>query len=412
MVPEVSRRPRPSGKLVALVVNSLLPLVGVITLGWNAAALLLLYWLEFGSGTFWALVRALLAGRPSELEFDSDHVVFNAIGEKRTPIRIPYSNLQIHPSSIPVVCISGPILGVLWLLVGAVTVGTVTTGTISSSADVAVMLCAVGIFVSHGIATGISYIGDGEYREHSAQTVTLSVLKQLGVIILLVLGMLPFASELFGEDIGLGTLVLATIVVLKFGFDLAGHYDDRLAEFDRRNGGIFGWSTNPPEPEPIEPLTTVTTRVRPTRWNLFLKGIVDASRIPQTPSILLFGFLFAAMFFAGGDRLVSVGLLAASVGFPVVTSTVDNWIRYGSMEYQIDDKTIVGYDRLLDGPQWRVDAWDERGLRVETTWLDDRLGTETVVVELAETEHRIPLLSEPDIVLDVFGRRPSRSSEE
>jgi hypothetical protein len=412
MVHEVSRQTRPSAELVALVVNSFLPLVGVITLGWNAAALLLLYWLEFGSGTFWALVRALFAGRPSELEFDSDHVVFNAIGEKRIPIGIPYSNLQIHPSSIPVVCIIGPILGVLWLLVGAVTVGTVTTGTVSSSAGATVMLCAVGIFVSHGIATGVSYIGDGEYREHSAQTVTMSVLKRLGLTLVIVLSMLPFASELFGNDIGLGTFLLAAIVVLKFGFDLASHYDERLAAFDRRNGGIFGWSTDPPEPESIEPLTTVTTWVRPTRWNLFLKGIVDASRIPVTPSILLFGFLFAAAFFFDGDRMVGVGLLLASVGLPVVISTVDNWIRYGWMEYQIDGKTIVGYDRLLGGPQWRVEAWDERGLRVETTWLDNRLGTETVVVELAKTEHRIPLLSEPDTVLDVFDRRPSRPSEE
>jgi len=410
MLAEVRWRTRPSVELVALVVNSLLPLVGVVTLGWNAAALLMLYWLEFGSATCWALVRALLAGRPSQLE--DNHVILGAIGRKRTPIKIPYLSLQIHPTSVPVVCFAGPLLGFLWLFVGAVTVGASTTETVSPAAGSAVMLCAAGIFVSHGIATGITYIGDGEYRDHSAQTATMSVLKQLGVTFLIVLVMLPFAAEAFGENIGQGMALLVVIVVLKFGFDLASHYDDRLAAFDRRNGGIFGWSTNPPEPEPIEPLADVTTRLAPSRRNLFVSGIVNASRIPETPSILLFGFLFAAAFFSDGSRMVGVGLLLASVGLPVITSTFDTWIRYGWMEYQIEDTTIVGHDRLLGGPQWRVDAWDERGLRVETTWIDDWLGTETVVVELGDIEHRVPLLSEPEPVLDVFGRRPSRPSEE
>jgi len=72
-----ARRYCPSSETIAVTVANALPLVGVAAFGWDLAALVFLYWFELGIISFWALVRAVFAARPSEL--DSELLIAGAL---------------------------------------------------------------------------------------------------------------------------------------------------------------------------------------------------------------------------------------------------------------------------------------------------------------------------------------------
>jgi hypothetical protein len=108
---------------------------------------------------------------------------------------------------------------------------------------------------------------------------------------------------------------------------------------------------------------------------------------------------------------VAAPLAAAAVVVPFGLSSADHWLRYANVEYRVDGDAVVAYDRLFRQPLWRVEPWDERSLRVERDWLDGRLGTETVVVELDDDTLRLPHLENPETVLATFDRRPDRPAK-
>jgi hypothetical protein len=85
--------------------------------------------------------------------------------------------------------------------------------------------------------------------------------------------------------------------------------------------------------------------------------------------------------------------------------TVDYGVRYGGIEYRVSDDAIVAYDRSFRTHVWRIEPWDESGLRVERNRLHRWFDTSTVVIECPDRELRLPHLADPEPVLDVFDRR-------
>ena len=85
-----SRNSRQAELLSITIINSI-PIIGVVALGWNAAALVLLYWLELGIDSLWALVRALFAGRPPDL--DSGGLLIGPLAARQPAISIPWTGL-------------------------------------------------------------------------------------------------------------------------------------------------------------------------------------------------------------------------------------------------------------------------------------------------------------------------------
>jgi hypothetical protein len=66
------------------------------------------------------------------------------------------------------------------------------------------------------------------------------------------------------------------------------------------------------------------------------------------------------------------------------------------MEYRVgDDLVVLGYDRLLREPQWRVSAWRIDAAETHETVVDRLLGTETLVVSHDDRTIRIPAV--PDV---------------
>ncbi|WP_135807126.1 DUF6498-containing protein [Halorussus marinus] len=423
MVPGVARlraiAPRPA--LVAVGVANAVPMAGIGVLGWDAAALVLLYWLELGIMCLFAVVRAIFAGRPSE--FDGDPLIVGALERRRASLSIPGTGLGVQLSTLPVLVAAVPMLAMVWLFAGAVTVGVLGEPPDPGALET-VILGALGILVGEGAQTLREYFYGGEYREHSAQTAIQGVFVRGAAIALgglFTVTMIGLASDSVATDEPIAALepgvvgapLLLGLVVVKFGFDLAGVYRDRLVAFDESTNVLFGWAYEPPTDEPVDgSLASNASRIRPALWGRLLGGL---ARVRRRPGAALVGVpvLLVALLFATGRAWTIAGALAlGAVLVPGALLQADYWLRYGAVEYRTDGDAVVASDRLFRTTLWRVEPWDETGLRIERDWLDERLGTRTLVIELGDDEE-LRLARLPDVapVLEAFDRRPDRPKE-
>jgi hypothetical protein len=408
----------PPSETVAVIVANTLPLVGVGFLGWDLAALVFLYWFELGILSFWALVRALFAGRPSEL--DGDPLIAGAVARKRTAIPLPGTDVGIRLSTLPVIAVAVPILILVWFFAGVTTVGVIGTETPDPDALVMVTLAGFGIFLSDGVSTLVSYFYRGGYRDESAQTAIQGVFVRGAVIG--VGGM--FTAMVVGLGAGsvapddpitavdptvVGLPLLVGIVLVKFGFDFGGLYRERLVAFDEASYFELGWAYDPPQDESVLPVETEADRLRPTVLGRLLGG-VSVSNIRRHPGALGVGgfiLLIALLFVMGGVWDVVVVLVAVSFAVPMGLLTLDYWMRYGGIEYRVSGDAIVAYDRLFRTRLWRIEPWDESGLHIERGRLHGWLDTSTVVIECSDREIHLPHVSNPEPIIDVFDRRVS-----
>ncbi|SFR30661.1 MULTISPECIES: DUF6498-containing protein [Halorubrum] len=406
------RRPR----ALSVALATLLPLVGVVALGWNAAALMTLYWFELGITSLWALVRALFAGRPSEIERDG--LIVGPLAQRRAGLSIPWTGVEIRVSSLLVLPIAAPILAAVWAVVGALTVGVVADGGLSADALDTVTLAVIAVFVGEAATTLVEYFGRGEYRDHSAQTAIQGVFARGAAIFLGALFTVTIvaASTLEGDTPisaldpdAIGLPLLLGIVAVKFAFDLAGLYGDRLAAFDESSALDLGFSYDPPAAESVDGSTAEPVEAVRQPGRARLAGAsATLVRHPGLWYLAALPALVGVLFAIGGDRGTAAALAAVAVALPLGLAALDRELRYGLVEYRAADGALVARDRLFGVVLWRVEPWDETDLRVERGRLDRRLGTETVVIELRDDEHRIPGLADPEPVLDVFDRRPDR----
>ncbi|MFC7174929.1 DUF6498-containing protein [Haloplanus litoreus] len=412
----------PPSETIAVIVANALPLVGVVALGWNLAALVFLYWFELGVLSFWALVKALFAGRPSE--FDSYPLIAGALASKRTAIPIPFTELGIRLSTLPVLAVAVPILALVWFFAGVTTVGVIGSEIPDSDALVMVVLSAFGIFLSEGVSTLVDYFHRQGHLEHSAQTAIQGVFMRgavIGVGGLLTATFVGLAAGSVSSDDPItaidptvvGLPILVGIVLVKFGFDLGSLYRDRLAAFDEASYFELGWACDPPAHEPIEPVDNVNDRIRPTTQGRLFGGI-STSNVRRHPGVLVvsgFILLVSLLFMLGRAWDIVLVLVGASLVVPMGLLTIDHGLRYGGIEYRVSDNAIVAYDRLLRTRVWRIEPWDESSLRVERGRLHGWLDTSTVVIECADRELRLPHLEDPDPILDVFDRRPNGAQQ-
>ena len=408
----------PPPETIAVIVANALPLVGVVALGWNLAALVFLYWFELGVLSFWALVKALFAGRPSE--FDSYPLIAGALASKRTAIPIPFTELGIRLSTLPVLAVAIPILALVWFFAGVTTVGVIGSEIPDSDGLVMVVLSAFGIFLSEGTSTLVDYFHRRGYLEHSAQTAIQGVFMRgavIGVGGLLTATFVGLAAGSVSSDDPItavdptvvGPPILVGIVLVKFGFDLGSLYRDRLVAFDEASYFELGWAYDPPVHDPIEPVDNMNNRMRPTAQGRLFGGI-STSNVRRHPGVLVvsgFILLVSLLFMLGRAWDIVLVLVGATLVVPMGLLTIDHGLRYGGLEYRVSDNAIVAYDRLLRTRVWRIEPWDESGLHLEQDRLHRWFDTSTVVIECPDRELWLPHLADPEPVLDGFDREPN-----
>jgi hypothetical protein len=424
MAPVGRIRRRFSPELLAVIVANTLPIVGIVALGWNVVALVVLYWIELAVSFCFALLRATFAGRPSEYgrpsEDDSDPPILGALRRKRASLSLPWTEVGIRLSTLPVLVFAVPFMSAVWFFAGVVTVGIVAPESPDSGMVETVVIAGFGVFLTELARTGFEYFYRGGYREHSAQTALQGELFRgvaigIGGLAIAFLAAVVSGSVAADEPISsldpsvVGTPVLIGIVLVKLAFDLADVYSDRLVELDESSSFRLGFAYEPPTEEPIDTsLSADATRLRPGLRARVLGGITQLGRQPGAWLIGVFPFLIGVLLALGQLWVIVVALLVLSVVLPVLVAQVDYWLRHGWVEYRTDGDAVVAYDRLFRTPLWRVEPWDETGLRVERDRVDAWLDTATVVIELPGTERRLPQLPDVDPILETFDRRPDR----
>ena len=413
MVPGSSRgvaESLPRWKVGAVFTANALPLAGVAALGWRSSTLILLYWVEFTVLLLGAVLRALFAGRPAEIE--GDPPVVGALNRRSLRVTIPRTDVGVRASSLPVLAAAIPLLALLWFVVSAATIGIV--GVTDANQEAWVLgLAVVTMVATEAGRTGVEYFHRGGYRDHNAQTALRGVfLRGVALIavgtcsLLLVAG--ADASSAYPEPGAAGTPLLLGIVGLKLAVDLADLYSERLAAYDEAIDLPLGFAYEPPTDEGVDGVGPDARCVRPARVGRVAGGVPSLVRHPNVVVLGVLAVPIALLFALGRAWSLAVPVGVAAVGVPLGVSSLDHWLRYGGVEYRADGDAVVGYDRVSGEAVWRVEPWDERALRVKRDWLDARLGTETVVVELDGETLRLPHLRNPDAVLETFDRRPDR----
>ena len=326
--------------------------------------------------------------------------------------------LGIQLSTLPVLVVAVPILTLIWFFAGVTTVGVVGPETLEPSVLELVVLSSFGIFLSEGASTLVEYFSRGGYREHSAQTAIQGIFMRAAVIGIGGLLTATFvglaADSVSGDDpitavdpTVVGFPLLVGIVLVKFSFDLGGLYRDRLTAFDKASSLELGWAYEPPTHGPIESVDVVNERVRPSVLGRLFGGS-SFSNVRRHPGALAVGgfiLLISLLFAMGRVWDIVLALIGVSLVVPIGLLTVDFGLRYGGVEYRVSDEAIVAYDRLFRTRLWRIEPWDERGLRIERNRLHKWLGTSTVVIECADRDRWIPHVHDPEPILDVFDRR-------
>ncbi|WP_152420865.1 DUF6498-containing protein [Halorubrum coriense] len=401
----------PDPELAAIIIANLVPIVGIIAFGLSVLGLLTLYWLEFGVVCFWAIVRALFAGRP--IERDKDPLLLGALDEKRASIPIPVVDADIQVMTIPTLLFVTPFLIGLWVFVGALVVGPVANVNPTAEPSVWIVAGAFGIFLAEGWRTITTYFRDDGYQDHNVATALQSVLTE-GATVLIASIVALLAAAVFVtngggregpqtiERVATGPLVIV-VVSIRLLTDVAGYYYD-----GRLGAGLWslvgrGDAYPPPSPETIETmLSGAPTVFRPP---LLGRLVPTASHFRGHPAPWLLSplaFLAASVSVSDGSIRIAIGFVGIGLGVPLTLVTLDYWVRYAGIEYQADSSAIVATDTLFRTPLWRYESLNHGEVRVERDAVDSWLDTSTVIVDRGDRPTKLPRLADPTAITRVL----------
>jgi hypothetical protein len=418
------RRPR----LVGVTVANLLPVGGVVLLGWSIVTLLTLYWLELVVAGVFALGGSLF--QPPQ-NFDEDMLIVGPLAAREVGIPVPGTGHQLYVAKLLVTPILVCFFGFVWIVSAAV-----ISAPFGTPGEQALTNATVGAFCTAGttaVGTVVDAVRDGGRDPELAVVAVLfrtggAFLAGLATIVLVGAATSGPETTIAEVDAGavLGPLLLI-VVSVKYGVDLAVLYRDRLREgVDRLEADLgldddTGDTTDTEDAVDTEATTPTGEAeaetvqfdrcVRPTHRARFLGAITRAHHHVSVALTVLLGVSIGGLLAGSGawGTATTVFGLAASVATLLVGA--DYLVGHAGVEYRIGDDSVVAHDTLFDTQLWRVAAWDERALRVERSRLDRLLGTETLVIVLPGTERRLAHLPSADTVVGAFDRDAERPQE-
>lgn len=199
------------GALIALVLANLIPLAGVIFLGWSVWQILIIYWLENGIVGGYNILKMMKAEGTDEA---SATITING----KRPIGDARSSL------ISFFCIH---YGIFWTVHGVFVLtlplfGASDTGgesSLGTTPDPLVLIAAViALFISHGVSYLFNFIGGGEYKRVSPAG---QMFKPYGRLVVLHVTIIIGAMAISITGAAIAALVI--LVLLKLGLDIGLH---------------------------------------------------------------------------------------------------------------------------------------------------------------------------------------------
>jgi hypothetical protein len=201
------------GAVVALIVANLIPLAGVLFLGWNVWTILLLYWLENGVVGIYNVAKMLRADAPET-------------GDTRFLVNGRPASSMSRASLVPFFCMH---YGIFWVVHGVFVVLLPVFGMAGSDdggspgilegvAPLTLLFALVALTISHGVSYWFNYIGRGEYRRATPSGQMFAPYGRLVVLhITIIVGAMAIGFT------GAPEAAVVILVVLKIALDLGLH---------------------------------------------------------------------------------------------------------------------------------------------------------------------------------------------
>ncbi|SEQ34985.1 DUF6498-containing protein [Natrinema salaciae] len=401
--PRTLERSVPWIGFVPLLFANLLPLVGVLAFGWDAAILVTVYVLEMFLTFPLTAAKALFAQQPPKTD-DEDPNVSDELKQRRGSVELVSWLPPIYPRNVPFV--STVLLGFAWVSVFGASVLSEVIPVEDVLLRSEVVMSVVALVAATSADVWRDYLRGGRYETVSAYEV---VQTHVGQTFFLVVVLMVVVSP---DDVG-GVALLAGFVFGKLLVDWATF---RAAHGEP--GRLLGWLAGPNDPtKPVDPpmvpeggpdvrISTDDTAVLYTAAHHTLFGAVFFA-----PWILI-SLVVSLAVFTGDDTPLAV-VVGTGVAFAFLLllqpamEFVKIVLRYGPLEYRRYEDRLVAYDTLVDEPQWSVLPDEVRDATVVVDNLPDHLlGTRTFAVTMGwgddEFERDLGPVSDSDAFVSAF----------
>lgn len=422
-MPSIAHRGRQShsaatGFLPVLVAN-LIPLVGVLRLGWDPATLAAVYAIEVVLSIPLAGVKALFAARPppEDREAGVISVTEAPLSSKRGAIR-PVSCLPpIHLRNVP---FASAVCGAAaWI---ALVVGVAFSQVFDVPALLsrpAVLASALALVAGEAIDVARDYLGRQRYAETSPYAVVETPARRAFFLMFALFALPPLDAA------GGGIAVLAAFVVVKLLVEWsafwATHGDDTSSS-GRITGWLAGPTDSPDQPEPIgvpdaEPDARVPVHRRTAVVTAVLKTLTSVAPVYATGFFVV--WIVGLGLFVGdasGAVVVGSGVAVFTIYLGALTVNAAGFaLTYILVEYRRYGNRLVAYDTWLDEPQWAASVDRLRDVSVVHTRLPDRVfGARTVELTTGvgddETERFVGPVADGEALVSAFDL-PVRSTD-
>jgi hypothetical protein len=422
-MPSIAHRDRQSpseavGFLPVLLAN-LIPLIGVLRLGWDPATLAAVYAIEVVLSILLAGVKALFAARPppEDREAGVISVTEAPLSSKRGAIRLVSWLPPIHLRNVPFAAAVWGAAAWIALVVGVALSQAFDVPTLLSRP--AVLASALALIAGEMIDVARDYLGRQRYAETSPYAVVETPVRR-AFFLVFVLFMLPLLDAAGG-----GVAVLAAFVGVKLFVEWSA-FGATHGDEDSDGGRITGWLSGPTDsPEPPEPIAVpdsepdaqASVHRRAAVATAVLKTLTGVAPIYAT-AFLVVWIAALGLFVGDASGTVVVGSAVAVIvlylGALAVNAT-EFVLTYAPIEYRRYENRLVAYDVWLDEPQWTASVDRLRNVSVVHTRLPDRVfGARTVELTAGvgdnETERFVGPVADGEALVSVFDL-PIRSTD-
>lgn len=378
--------------VLPIVASNLVPIAGVLALGWSPAAVLLVYQAELAAICVWTVLKIPFARKRPNNDVSSQSYLFGPLQQKRGAISVPGPLPPVYPRNVPTllvaIVLTPPIVGYAFVPFALM------RPEITDSVAAALLLGAGVVFLIRGIDTWCEYFYGEKYREHSPRSLLLTPFKYLFVVGSLFVVFTGVESVIETNAILRTERAVLLLAVGKLGYDVRTH---RLKHDDDRRGvfaKLYGSQETEIDPELVKvPDCPPVRRVSMSRRVALLDALSHG---------IWFGFGAVGIF---TWVIIGLGLLARSTtvvlfglvvgGFLAALRTGARYLRYGTLEYHCYEDVLVAYDKLLNEPQAKMEDHAVTDAVVSTGRLDRLFGTETLSFEVMSED------SDPDMRLFV-----------
>ncbi|WP_049972284.1 DUF6498-containing protein [Haladaptatus cibarius] len=398
-------------EFLPVLLANLLPLAGVLWLGWNPETLAAVYALELLFLFPLAGVKALFAGRPPVSDRGNGVVSVSEsdLVDKRGSVTIHDRIPPIYPRTVPFA--TAVVSGGAWVGVFVIAPLSDVISMIEVFSRPEVLVSVVALLVAQLAETAYSYIRRGQYADLSPYAVVEIPARQGFFLAFLLFFVLAAGA----------TFVLVGFVFMKVLFEWSG--------FRAECGGggrLTRWLSGPNSDSMVEsvavPEGQFSTEIDADRRSVVVAAVWRTITTTGPFYVTMTGIVWVASvaFLSEGEVSLTlwlgVGLVAVLLfGIMLAGDIVEDVLTSGWMTYRRTGDQLVAYDRLTDELQWVTPVDVLRDAEVVKNRPSDRyFRTRTITVTTGwgndETERTLGPVSDPELFVETFDI-PIRSTD-